>query len=202
MFVVAFRPGTEYRPLLILWIKLAVDLFGVRAWPYLVLLLAQYAAVLGLLLWLFRPAGTARRVAAAIAITCLVGLHSSRAMLGLVPVNAPSMGLILVLLGAVLALRGHERTREWLFLPLTAAALLLLESGVVLVPLVLVLLIVKAPGLSWRSAAATLVVAAGYLIVRRAGGGGLPAVYTETGLGFGTPTLEQLSRHLHHMTAI
>jgi hypothetical protein len=191
-FARAFRPGVEFRPLLLIWIKLGFEAFGLNAWAYYALLLVQYAAAIGLLVWLFRPVGRRRELAAALAITCFIGLHTSRAMLITVPVNAPSVGVILLLLAAAIAVNASAPRREWLFLPLTACALLLLESGIVLVPLVLGLLLVRAPGVSWRGAALTVAAAAVYLAVRRMGDGSLPSMYTETGFGFGTPSLEEL----------
>jgi hypothetical protein len=188
----AFRPGVEFRPLLLLWIKAGFETFGLNAEAYHALLLVQYAAAVGLLIWLFRPAGPRRGLAAALAITCFVGLHTSRAMFIVVPVNAASIGVILLLLAAAIAVNAQTPRLDWLFLPLTACALLLLESGIVLVPLVLVLLLMKAPGVSRRGAVLTVIAAVAYMAVRRMGGESLPSIYTETGFGFGTPSLDEL----------
>jgi hypothetical protein len=191
-FIRAFRPAVEFRPLLLIWIKLGFEAFGSTAWAYHALALLQYAACLGLLLRLFRPPDLKRGIAAALAITCFVGLHSSRAMFILIPVNASSAGVMLVLLAALLAIDSSTPRHDWLFLPLTACALLLLESGVVLVPLVFVLRLMKAPGLTWRGVALTVATAVGYIAIRRVGGDGFTSIYTETGLGFGTANVQEL----------
>jgi hypothetical protein len=189
----AFRPAVEFRPLLLIWIKLALEAFGASTWAYQALILLQYAASMGLLLWLFRPLDRKRGIAAALAITCFVGLHSSRAMFIAIPVNASSAGVILLLLATLLAIDSSKPRLDWLFLPLTACALLLLESGVVLVPLVFVLRLMKAPGVTWRGVALTVATAVAYIAIRRAGGsGGLPGIYTDTGLGFGTASIQEL----------
>lgn len=187
----AFRPGVEFRPLLLIWIKLGFEAFGSTAWAYQALILLQYAVSLGLLLRLFRPLDLKRGIAAALALTCFVGLHSSRSMFIAIPVNASSVGVILLLLAALIAIDSSKPWLDWLFLPLTACALLLLESGVVLVPLVFVLRLMKAPGVTWRGVALTLATAVGYIAIRRAGGE-LPAIYTDTGLGFGTAGIQEL----------
>jgi hypothetical protein len=189
----AFRPGVEFRPLLLIWIKLGFELFGVNAWAYQLMVVLQYAAALALLIWLLRPVGVRRGIGAALAITCLVGLHSSRAMFIVVPVNAPSMGVIVLLLAAVLAINAPTPRYDWLFLPLTACALLLLESGIVLAPLLVVLRLMNAPGVSWRGATLAAAATVGYVAVRQMGAGGLPLVYTETGFGLGTPSIQELA---------
>lgn len=192
ILVYSFRPNVEYRPLLHLWVKGAYELFGVGARPYFALLLLQFAAVLGLLVWLFRPVGTRRGIAAAVAIACLAGLHSSRALFHIMPVNAYSMGVILLLAAAILAVERPNARLDWLLLFLTGASVLLLESGLVVLPVVAVLLVRRAPGVSWRGAAATLAVVALYVAVRRRAGAEVPFVYTETGLGFGIPSVEEM----------
>jgi hypothetical protein len=194
----AFRPGVEFRPLLLLWIKLGFELFGVNAWAYQLMVALQYAAALALLVRLLRPVGIRRGIAAALAITCFVGLHSSRAMFIVVPVSAPSMGVILLLLTAVLAINAPTSRHDWLFLPLTACALLLLESGIVLAPLLLVLRLMNAPGVGWRGTALAVAATVGYVAVRQTGAGGLPLVYTETGFGFGTPSTQELATRFEH----
>ena len=74
----AFGGGTEYRPLLRLGVKLTYELAGLRLWWYQALVLMQFAAVLALLVWLFRPIGARRGVAACCALACIVGLHASQ----------------------------------------------------------------------------------------------------------------------------
>ena len=51
----AFGGGIEYRPLLIIGMKLVHQLVGLRAWFYKALVLLQFAALLVGLLWIFLP---------------------------------------------------------------------------------------------------------------------------------------------------
>jgi hypothetical protein len=60
----AFAGGVEYRPLLIIGVKLAHQVVGLRAWFYKALVLLQFAAILGGLLWIFQPTTRRRAVAA------------------------------------------------------------------------------------------------------------------------------------------
>jgi uncharacterized membrane protein YkgB len=192
-FADAFRSGVEYRPLLTIGVKLSHQLIGLRAWCYQALVVAQFAAVLAALIWIFQPRTRARALAACLALACVVGLHSSRVLFMFVPLNAYSMGLVLLLVGVILAL-SPSRAREWLFLPLTLAALLLLESGALIVGVTLVLWKMKAPGVGGRAVAATLAAAAVYLGVRLAFSDQVVgATYAETGLGFSDVSAPRLA---------
>ena len=124
----ALGGGVEYRPLLIVGVKVVHQLAGLRAWFYKALVLLQFAAILAALLWIFQPLTRKRAAAACVALSCLAGLHTSRVLLMFVPLNAHSFGVLLLLAGLILALSPASRITEWLFLPLTLAALLLLES--------------------------------------------------------------------------
>jgi len=63
----AFGGGVEYRPLLIIGVKLAHQVVGLRAWFYKALVLLQFAAILAGLLRIFLPTTRQRAVAACIA---------------------------------------------------------------------------------------------------------------------------------------
>ncbi len=181
----AFAGGLEYRPLLVIGMKLVHQLVGVRLWVYQTLVLLQFAAVLACLIWLFQPQARARAAAACIALACVVGLHSSRVMFLFAPLNAHSFGLLLLLIAILLALSQPSRARELLFLPLTLVALLLLESGGLIVAVVLMLWRMRAPGATGRATAATLIGAGIYLAMRFGlGNQAATSAYTETGLGF------------------
>ena len=81
--------------------------------------------------------------------------------------------------------RPASRVNEWLFLPLTLFALLLLESGGLIVAVTLVLWRMKAPGATGRAVLSTLLATAVYLAVRFGlGMQEATSTYTETGLGF------------------
>jgi len=196
----AFFRDVEYRPLFTLSVKLLYQVVGLRLWWYQALVLAQFAAALALLVWLFRPAGLRRGVAASIAISCVVGLHTTRIMFGFWPVNHHSGGLVLLLLAIALALEPRARTFDWLFFPLTLAALLLLESGLLIAPVLAILWWFKAPGLSVRGVASTWVGVVTYLTIRFTLGtiGEPPSIYTGSGLGFSDLNPERLSNIFEH----
>jgi hypothetical protein len=205
-FASAFGGGIEYRPLLIIGVKLAHWLVGLRAWAYKILVLLQFAAVLAGLLWIFQPVTRQRAAAACIALACLAGLHTSRVLFMFAPLNAHSFGVLLLLVAIALALRGpveglapsrvegpRSQVNDWTFLPLTLVALLLLESGGLIVAVLLVLWRMKAPGASSRALTMTLVAAVVYTAVRFGlGVQTATSTYTETGLGFGDVSAPQL----------
>ncbi len=185
-FVAAFERGVEYRPLLTILTKLAYDVAGLQLWMYRLFVLVQLFAVLAALILLLRPRGKWRVLAACIAVTCALGLHSSRSLFLFVPINQYSLGLVLLLLAAVLALENRARAIDWLYFPITVGALFLLESGVLMLPLVAVLYLMKAPGASRRTLGCTIAGIVVYVAVRLSlTSEPLPSVgYAESGLGF------------------
>src|SRR5688572_18025903 len=190
----ALGGGVEYRPLLIIGVKVAHQLAGLRAWFYKALVLLQFAAILAALLWIFQPLTRKRAAAACVALACLAGLHTSRVLFMFVPLNAHSLSVLLLLAGLILALLPASRFSEWLFLPLTFGALLLLESGGLIVAVTLVLWRMRAPGATGRAVTATLAAAAVYLAVRFGLGAQVAAsTYTETGLGFADVSAARLA---------
>jgi len=195
----ALGGGVEYRPLLIIGMKVAHQLAGLRAWFYKSLVLLQFAAILAALLWIFQPLTRKRAAAACVALACLAGLHTSRVLFMFVPLNAHSLGVLLLLAGLILALAPASRINEWLFLPLTLVALLLLESGGLIVAVTLVLWRMRAPGATGRAVTATLAAAAVYLAVRFGLGAQVAAsTYTETGLGFADVSAARLVEIFGH----
>ena len=195
----AFGGGVEYRPLLIIVMKAAHQLAGLRPWFYKAVVLLQFAAILAALIWIFRPVTRARATAACIALACLVGLHTSRVLFMFAPLNAHSFGVLLLLAGLILALSPASRVNEWLFLPLTLAALLLLESGGLIVAVTLVLWRMRAPGATGRAVTATLAATAVYLALRFGLGAQVAtSTYTETGLGFEDVSAARLGEIFGH----
>ena len=196
----AFSRGIEYRPLLTLGIKGAYELVGLHLWVYQLLVLAQLAAALALLLWAFEPRDSRRGLAAALALSCVVGLHTSRIFFLFIPLNAYSGALLLVLLALVLALEPRARAYDWVLLPLTFVGLLTLESSLLIVPLIVALWWRNAPGVSWRGVAAMLTAVVLYLGVRFWFGGpaSLSSSYVGSGLGFSQATPETLRNVFEH----
>lgn len=190
----AFTKDVEYRPLWHLCIKLVYELVGLRPWVYQLLVVMQFGAVLALIVWLFKPVGMRRAVAACIALGCVVGLHSAHILFAYWPSNIHSPGLLLLLVTLALAFEPRTRAFDWIFLPLTLAALLVLESGLLLAPLLVVLWWARAPGLGRRGVAGMMVAVVCYFAIRFTFGsmGTPPSVYTGSGLGFSSRTPEDL----------
>lgn len=196
----AFSRGIEYRPLLTLAIKGAYDVIGLHLWVYQLLVIAQLAGSLALLLWAFQPRDTRQGLAAALALSCVVGLHTSRIFFLFIPLNAYSGALLLLLLALALALEPRARAYDWVLFPLTVVGLFTLESSLLIVPLIVSLWWRKAPGVSGRGVAAMLAGVVLYLGVRFWFGGqaSLASSYVGSGLGFSQATPETLRNVFEH----
>jgi hypothetical protein len=196
----AFSRDVEYRPLFTLGVKAAYQIVGLRLWLYQALVLLQFAAALALLIWLFRPLGVRRAIAACMALSCVVGLHSTRILFGFWPLNHHSGGLVLLLLAAALAIDPRTRPRDWIYFPLTVAALMLLESGLIIAPLIAILWWVEAPGVGLRGVLSAAAGVAVYLVIRLGFGtvGDSLGIYTSSGLGFSDVNPETLRNIFEH----
>jgi hypothetical protein len=196
----AVSGGLEYRPGFWVAAKAAYDIVGLNLWIYQALVLAQFGAVLALLLWLFRPIETPRAVAAIVALSCVVGLHTTRILFLFVPLNAYSTSLVLLLAALALALNPRTRAYEWVFFPLTAAALFTLESGLLIAPLLVVLWWCGAPGVGLRGVSGAVAAVIVYLTIRFTFNAqvALGLSYTGTGLGLSDATPEQLQNIFEH----
>lgn len=195
-----FSRGIEYRPLFTLGVKAAYDVVGLNLWVYQALVMVQLAGVVALLVWLFRPVGMRSAVAAIIALSCILGLHTSRILFLFVPLNAYSGALVLLLLAIALALEPRARAYDWVFFPLTLIALFTLESSLLLIPILIVLWRLAAPGVSLRGAAGAVVALAVYLTVRFSLGTSVSLVdnYVGSGLGLSAATPETLRNTFEH----
>jgi hypothetical protein len=161
--------------------------------------LLQFGAVLALVLWLFRTVGV-RRPWPILALASLAALHTTRILFGFWPLNHHSAGLVLLLVALVLALDPRTRAFDWIFFLLTFVALLVLESGLLLAPLVPILWWIKAPGVSLRGVAGTLIGVACYVAIRFTFGATdtLSSIYTGSGLGFSQLSPEALRNIFEH----
>jgi hypothetical protein len=116
----------------------------------------------------------------------VAGLHTSRVLFMFGPLNAHSGVLLLVLASAAVAFHPAARRWNWVYFPLTLAAMLLLESGLLIVPVVAALWLTRAPGASARAVVACIAALVAYGAIRL--GLGQPvdaaAAYTHSGLGF------------------
>ncbi len=80
-----------------------------------------------------------RAVAACVALSCVVGLHTVRILFGFWQSNIHSPSLLLCWWPLPSRSIGGRVQFDWLFFPLTLTALLVLESGLLLAPLLVVL---------------------------------------------------------------
>jgi hypothetical protein len=179
--------SVEYRPLLDVGTRVAYRIIGLSLGTYKIIVLLEFGLMLLALAAVFNAKGWPRIVASTIALTVAAGLHTSQILFLFVPLNAYAAALLIVLTVALLALTPRTRGFEWVMLPLTLVALLWLEIGVFIVPLVAVAWVMKAPGTTWRSVAAAGLGLAIYLVARLGfSPGGVPLDSPETGLGFST----------------
>jgi hypothetical protein len=195
----AFGNDVTYRPLFVIGVKLAHQLVGLRLWLFRTLVVLQFAGVLFCLIWLLRPVTSRRAIAACIALACVAGLHTSRVLTVFVPLNHFSFGVLLLLLAIGLAMSPGMRRAEWVFLPLTLCALFVHEFCVLIVPALLVLWKMGAPGVSRRSLVSIAAALAIYITTRLTFGA--PATFTayaETGLGFANVSAPDLSEIFAH----
>ena len=194
----AFGSGVEYRPVMIIATKAAYSLGGLHLWFYKALVLLEFAAVLWMLLVLWQPAGWKRMTAAIVAIACVVGLHSSRVLFLFLPLNGGTVAIILILLAVLVVIEPAGRRVEWWLLPLTFASLMLLEFGILIVPLVAVAWWLRAPGVTWRGVVGAIGGVACYLVVRRLLGASVDLGSPESGLGFDDASPEQIKQIFVH----
>ena len=177
--------SAEYRPLLDLGTRVAYRVIGLDLSTYKILVVLQFLLVLLTLAAIFEARGWRRIIAATIALCVVVGLHTSRVLFLFVPLNAYASSILIVLLVALGTMTPRLRRYEWVLLPVTLIALLWLELGIFIVPLVAVAWVMKAPGVTWRSLTASVIGLAIYLIARLGfSTGGVPLDSPETGLGF------------------
>jgi hypothetical protein len=175
----------EYRPLLDLGIRVAYRMFGLSLATYKSIVLLNFALILAILVMMFRPVGRPRVIAAILALSVAVGLHTSQILFLFVPLNAYAASLLMVITVAWLALTPRLRRVEWLLLPFTFVALLWLEIGILIIPMVAVAWLMKAPGTTWRSVAASVLGFAIYATARWGYGPGIAQLTSpDTGLGF------------------
>ena len=181
----ALTKSVEYRPMLDLSTRLAYRGLGLNLRAYQAIVVVEFALLLIMLVLLFRPSGRARAAAAVVALSVAVGLHTSRILFLFVPLNAYAASMLLVMAAALLVLTPRLRHFEWVFFPLTFLALMWLELGVLIVPMVVVAWLMKAPGATWRSVAAVCAAFAVYLWARLGPGPGLGGMNSpDTGFGF------------------
>jgi hypothetical protein len=162
----AFTSGREYRPLFDLAIKASYETAGTWLPFYQALVMLLFAALLLLVVWLCRPVGPRRALAACVAISCVSALHTSRILFGFWPLNHYAFVMVCILLTIAVALAPATRRYDWLFGLLALIAMLGLELGVLIVPLSIVLWWFGAPGIGRRGVLSVAAGAVVYLVVR------------------------------------
>src|SRR5688500_13995957 len=162
----AFTSGREYRPLFDLAIKASYETAGTWLPFYQALVMLLFAALLLLVVWLCRPVGPRRALAACVAISCVSALHTSRILFGFWPLNHYAFVMVCILLTIAVALAPATRRSDWLFGLLALVAMLGLELGALIVPLSIVLWWFGAPGIGRRGVLSVAAGAVVYLVVR------------------------------------
>jgi hypothetical protein len=186
-FVDAFTArGREYRPFFTLGIKTAYEAAGTWLPFYQSLVLLLFGALLMLVVWLCRPVGRPRALAACVAVSCVCGLHTSRILFGFWPLNHYAAVMVMMLAAIGLALHPRTRPYDWLFGLLMLIATLSLEFGILIVPVLTVLWWFGAPGISWRGVAAMLAAVVLYATIRFTFGdhSGELTLWADSGFGF------------------
>jgi hypothetical protein len=186
-FVDAFTArGREYRPFFTLGIKAAYEAAGTWLPFYQSLVLLLFGALLTLVVWLCRPVGRPRALAACVAISCICGLHTSRILFGFWPLNHYAAVMVTMLVAIGLALHPRTRPHDWVFGLLMLVATLSLEFGILIVPVLTVLWWFGAPGISWRGVTAMLAAIAVYAAIRFTFGdhSGELTLWADSGFGF------------------
>jgi len=180
----ALTKSVEYRPLLDLGTRSAYRVLGLSIEAYQAIVVIEFGLLLIALIVLFRPSGWRRAVAAILALSVAVGLHTSRILFLFNPLNAYLTSLLLVLVAVFIVITPKPHIVEWILLPLTVIALFWLELGVLIVPLVIGAWFASAPDTTWRSVAASIAGLAIYLVARLGFGPGMGPDVPDTGLGF------------------
>ncbi len=184
--------SVEYRPLLDVGTRVAYRLAGLNLGTYKVLVLVEFALILLLLASIFQATGWRRVTASVLALSIVVGLHTSGILFLFVPLNAYAAAMLIVLAVTRLTLTPRFRAYEWTLMPLTLIALLWLEIGAFIVPIVAVARLLKAPGSTWRGVTYASAGLAVYLVARLGfSPGGVPYDSPETGLGFSSISADE-----------
>ena len=178
----------EYRPLFRVGVDLIYGIVGANLTVFKAIIVVQFAGVLWCLVALFRVSTGYQALAACLALSCFVGLHTSSILFSFYPLGHHSIALLGLLATAVLCMSAH---RSWYPACYFAGCLVLpftIELGLLLPPMLVSLWWAGAPGVQRRDVAWGLGGVALYVIVRTtfsSAGVDVPWIYTESGLGFG-----------------
>ena len=183
-----FTAAVEYRPLFLVGVDLIYGIVGANLSVFKAIVVVQFAGILWCLIALFRVSTGYQALAACLALSCFVGLHTSSILFSFFPLSHHSIALLGLLATAVLCMSAH---RSWYPACYFAVCLVLpftIELGLLLIPMLVSLWWAGAPGVQRRDVAWGLGGVALYVIVRAmfsSAGVDVPWIYTESGLGFG-----------------
>ena len=183
-----FTAAVEYRPLFLVGVDLIYGIVGANLSVFKAIVVVQFAGILWCLIALFRVSTGYQALAACLALSCFVGLHTSSILFSFFPLSHHSIALLGLLATAVLCMSAH---RSWYPACYFAVCLVLpftIELGLLLIPMLVSLWWADAPGVQRRDVAWGLGGVALYVIVRAmfsSAGVDVPWIYTESGLGFG-----------------
>ena len=183
-----FTAGVGYRPLFRVGVDLLYGIVGANLSVFKAIVVVQFAGILCCLIALFRVITGYQALAACLALSCFVGLHTSSILLGFFPLGHHSIALLGLLSTAVLCMSAH---RSWYPACYFAVCLVLpftIELGLLLPPMLVSLWWAGAPGVQRRDVAWGLSGVALYVIVRAIfspAGVDVPWISTESGFGLG-----------------
>ena len=188
MVIHGFTEDVVYRPLNRVGIDLLYGVVGANLIVFKALTVILFAGVLWCFVALFRVATRYQALAACLALSCFVGLHTSTVMFGFFPVSFHSVALLGLLATAVLCMRAHRSWYPAYFFAVCLVIPFVIESGLLLLPMMVSLWWAGAPGVQRRDVAWGVGGVALYLTVRMTlsrAGADVPWIYTESGFGFG-----------------
>ena len=183
-----FTSAVEYRPLFLVGLDLVHGVAGLNLSVFKAITVVQFAGVLWCLVALFRVSTRHQALAACLALSCFVGLHTSGILFGFFPLSHHSLTLLGLLATAVLCLSAYRSWYPACYFAICLVLPLILETGLLLPPMLVSLWWAGAPGAQRRGVAWGLGGAALYVAVRTtfsSAGADVPWVYTDSGLGFG-----------------
>ena len=111
-----FTEAVRYRPLLHVAVDLLYGIVGANLTVFKAVTIVQFAGILWCLVALCRVSTAYQALAACLALSCFVGLHTSRILLGFFPLNHHSLVLLSLLAIAVLGMRPHRSLDSGLLL--------------------------------------------------------------------------------------
>ena len=188
MVIHGFTEGVVYRPLIRVGIDLLFTVVGANLTVFKAITVVLFAGILWCLVALLRVGTGYQALAACLALSCFVGLHTSTVMFGFFPVSFHSVALLSLMATALLGTSAHRSWYPACYFAVCLVIPLVIETGLLLAPMLVSLWWAGAPGVRRRDLAWSLGGVTLYLVVRTtfsSAGADVPWMYAESGLGFG-----------------